>query len=108
MILFLKKEFLTINFIFMVQSFPVKTILLFQISQLNSGTLPYYLRFTENINTFKTSLKTFLFKRTFNLHYGSQMFYSFHFSVFVFHLFQLIFSHAFLNRVLYSCKSFEL
>ena len=32
------------------------------------NSLPYYLRFTENINTFKTSLKTFLFKRTFNLH----------------------------------------
>ena len=29
---------------------------------------PYYLKFTENINTFKTSLKTLLFKRTFNLH----------------------------------------
>ena len=32
------------------------------------NSLPYYLRFTENISTFKTSLKTFRFKRTFNLH----------------------------------------
>ena len=32
------------------------------------NSLPYHLRFTENISTFKTSLKTFLFKRTFNLH----------------------------------------
>ena len=32
------------------------------------NSLPYYLRFTENTSTFKTSLKTFLFKRTFNLH----------------------------------------
>ena len=30
------------------------------------NSLPYYLRFTGNISTFKTSLKTFLFKRTFS------------------------------------------
>ena len=32
------------------------------------NSLPYYLRFTENISTFKTSLKAFLSRRTFNLH----------------------------------------
>lgn len=32
------------------------------------NSLPYDLRSIENTSTFKTSLKTFLFKRTFNLH----------------------------------------
>ena len=52
------------------------------------NSLPYYLRFTENINTFTTILKTFFLRE--RLICISQTFYSFHFSVIVFHLFQLI------------------
>ena len=58
-------------------------------------SLPHYLRFTENISTFKIALKlSFLRERLICI---SQMFYySFHFSVIVFWYFAaLYFSHVF-------------